>query len=120
MFKDLGVGRIHRDERDPAAGGLTCCAGKTEGIGEDWRGGYLESWTTVMDSVVGKSVSHHHHHHHNFGRGKLTGGVRRYRDNGDRLSNGEVYGDKWIMEVDWEMGSIYLRDPRADRAHLII
>jgi hypothetical protein len=31
-----------------------------EGIGEDWGGGYLEPWTTVMDGVVGKSVFHHH------------------------------------------------------------
>jgi hypothetical protein len=26
----------------------------------------VDSWTTVMDSVVGKSFFHHHH---NFGRG---------------------------------------------------
>jgi hypothetical protein len=38
-------------------------------------------------AVAGKSVSHQ------FGRGKPAGGVERYRDNRDRLSNGEyIFG----------------------------
>jgi len=52
--------------------------------------------------------------------GSRCRGVRRYRDNRDGLSDGEADGDKGITEVDWAMGSIYLKDPRADRTHLII
>ena len=49
------------------------------------------------------------------------GGVaRRFRDNGDGQSDWGADGDKGITKVDWAMGSIYLRHPRADRAHLII
>ena len=53
--------------------------------------------------VAGKSVSHHHRH-------SAWHRTERWR----------VYGDTGITEVDWAMGSIHLRDPRVDRAHLII
>ena len=47
-------------------------------------------------------------------------GVRRYRDDGDGLSDGEAHGDKGITEVDWAMGSIYLAGPGVDRHYLIL
>ena len=53
--------------------------------------------------VAGKSVSHHHRH-----------------SAWQRTERWRVYRDTGMTEVDWATGSIYLRDPRADRAHLII
>jgi len=82
-----------------------------------------------MDSAVaGKSVSHHHHHHH-YHRSAwqrterrraygdtgimetdwVTAGVRRYRDEGDRL------GEGGCTEMDGATGSIYSGDPGIDR-----
>jgi len=46
--------------------------------------------------------------------GSRWGGVQPYRDDGDGQSDRQEHGDKEITEVDWAMGSIYLRDPRAD------
>jgi len=73
-----------------------------------------------MDGVVGKS---NFQHHRNFDMGKLAwrwGGIQRYRDNRDGQSDGEAHRDNRIMEVDCSIGSLYLRDPRADGAYLII
>jgi len=60
--------------------------------------------------VAGKSISHHHHHHDSVWNGEagggaygdtgiteigraMGGGVQRYRNNGDRMSDGEyIFG----------------------------
>jgi len=53
--------------------------------------------------VAGKSVSHYHRH-----------------SAWQRTERWRVYGDTGMTEVDWAIGSIYLRDPRVDRHHLIL
>ena len=53
-----------------------------------------------------------------FGRGKQAGGMRRYRDTGGGLTD-RAYGDTEMTEMDWAMGSIYLRDAGVD-GHLLI
>jgi len=52
--------------------------------------------------------------------GGRQGRVCRYRYEGDGLSDRNAHGDTGITDLDWAIGSVYLTDPRADRAHLII
>jgi hypothetical protein len=54
-----------------------------------------------------------------FGRGKPVGGIRRYRDNGDGLSD-RAYRVTEITEIDRATGSILLGDDGVNRHHLII